>query len=67
MKLGARFHEHGNNDWSQRKPGFFKKPGLFFLAVDPYTAEKCAQQTLDCDGQRFILVGPKMYSSGASD
>lgn len=33
--------------------------GQKVLTVDAYTAEKCALQTLDCDGLRFILVGPK--------
>src|SRR5262245_46683645 len=34
--------------------------GKKVLAVDPYTAEKCAQKTLDCDGLRFMLVGPNL-------
>lgn len=34
--------------------------GKKVLAVDPYTAEKCALKTLDCDGLRFMLVGPQI-------
>lgn len=34
--------------------------GKKVLAIDPYTAETCALQTLDCDGSRFILLGPKL-------
>lgn len=34
--------------------------GKKVLTVDPYTAETCALQTLDCDGGRFILLGPKL-------